>query len=159
MTELDLRILAMKPLMKFRWNPLFTWDIAWKPIGQSEATELISMRGYRPWPNLTFGFLLRSHWWSFVEIHSYLLEISHGNQRDGLTDWLTDKVNVFTICRGLLLNKLGRPSPKDIKYEIWLKSVHWFWRRRFLKSQIVSPIVQSLWAPFEDNSYTFNTGP
>jgi len=36
--------------------------------------------------HMTFGFLLWSHWWSSVGIHSHLLEISHGNQ----CDWRTD---------------------------------------------------------------------
>ena len=30
------------------------------------------------------------------------------------------------------LNKVESPSPKDALCQVWLKSVQWFWRRRFL---------------------------
>ena len=31
----------------------------------------------------------------------------------------------------LHLNKLESPSPKDALCQVWLKSAHWFWRRRW----------------------------
>ena len=43
------------------------------------ATRSNYMREMRPQANLTSAFFIWSHWRSFVEIHSYLLEISHGN--------------------------------------------------------------------------------
>jgi hypothetical protein len=37
----------------------------------------------------------------------------------------------------LYLNNLAFPLPKDDLYQLWLKLVCWFWRRRFLKIFIV----------------------
>ena len=50
-------------------------------------------------------------------------------------------VNVFLLFRNNLpfeksgalhLNKVESPSPKDALWQVWLKLVLWFWRRKFL---------------------------
>ena len=59
-------------------------------------------------------------------------------------------VNVFSLFRNYLrlekgralhLNKLESPSHKDALYQVWLKLVQWFLRRRFLNFvNVYSPI-------------------
>ena len=50
-------------------------------------------------------------------------------------------INVFSLFRnylpfekgrGLHLNKLDSPSPKDALCQVWFEMAKWFWRRRFL---------------------------
>ena len=38
----------------------------------------------------------------------------------------------FEEGQALSLNQLDTPSPKDDKYQVWMKLDQWFWRRRFL---------------------------
>ena len=62
-----------------------------------------------------------------------------------LTQWFCRRrflksINVFSLFRnylplekgrGLHLNKLEPPSPKDVLCQVWLKLAQWFWKRRF----------------------------
>ena len=50
-----------------------------KTLCHRVATRSNYMHEMSPQSNLTSTFFIWSHWQSFVEIHSYLLEISHGN--------------------------------------------------------------------------------
>jgi hypothetical protein len=70
--------------------------------------------------------------------------------------------NYLPLERGnpLHLYKLKFPSPKDDLYQVWLKLVQWFWRRRFLNDStqfdifaIISPLKRT-W-PFIWTSLNF----
>jgi len=55
-------------------------------------------------------------------------------------------------CQALDFRKFKSPFPKDTFYQIWFKSVQWFWRRSRLKEkftdgrQTVADTYSSLWA-------------
>ena len=71
-------------------------------------------------------------------------------------------VNVFSLLCNYLplengrtfhLKKLESPSPKDALWQVWLKLVQWFWRRRFLNFVNVISLFHNYLPLEKENSF------
>ena len=75
--------------------------------------------------------------------------------------------NVFSLFRNYLpwekgrnlhFNKIDSPSPKDALCQVWLKLVHWFWRRKFLNFVNVFSLFRN-YLPMENGGTLYLNKP